>query len=162
LAELTSFAQIEPEAPAGMVPIVKAAEKAKLLAVEVVQLILGSFLSRVVCWTAEQGYSSVLVDPVEVKQLKHDVLVGVSVSKAAGLASLSVRTMWKLTDLDNGFAMLPVIGIKTRQGNRVIYGIMAEDVAAFRRQYLKTSDVAEHLECAVSDATKRLRPVVRH
>lgn len=159
LAELTEAAQIVFEVPAGMVPIAKAAEKAKLSAVEVVHLILGGFLSRVVCWTGEQGYSSVFVDPAEVKQLKRDVLVGVSVSKAAGMASLPVRTVWNLTDLNDGFALLPVISIKPLKGKRVIYRIRAEDVQAFRSQYLKANDVADHLECAIADAKRRLRPV---
>jgi len=158
LAELTADAVVVSEVPVGMVPIAKAAEKAKLLAVEVVQLLLGGFLTRVACLSSDLGYAAVHVDPAEVGQVKREVLVGISVSKAAAIATVPAQVIWALADLENG-SVLPVTRIAPRNGGRAIYRVSPEHVVEFRKRYLKRSDIAGHLECAVEDAERRLRVV---
>lgn len=158
LANLTAAAVIVGEVPSGMVPITKAAEKAKLLAIEVVQLLLGGFLTRIAYLSSDWGYAAVHVDPVEIGQVKQEVLIGISVSKAAAIATVPAQVIWALADLEDG-SVLPVTRIAPRNGDRAIYRISPEHVVEFRRRYLKQSDIAEHLECAVKDAERRLRVV---
>ncbi|TCM76380.1 TniQ family protein [Rhodovulum steppense] len=70
------------ENPAGLVPIGKASEKAKSPAVEIVHLILGGFLDRVVRLDGEHGLAALRVDPVEVKSVIGEVMIGLSPGEA--------------------------------------------------------------------------------
>lgn len=127
--------------PTGMVPIAKAAEKAKLLSVEIVHLILGGFIENVARLRGMNGYSAILVDPAEVRAQSNSVLAGVSASAAFGRLKIPKATGWALVDRREWPGLDPlVINGRTRQHQ--FYRFSEEAVADFMSEFTTEARLA--------------------
>ena len=138
LASLVADARSVDAAPIGMVPIAKAAEKAKLLCVEIVHLILGGFLENVARLTKVHGCSSILVDPVEVRLQSRAVLAGMSAFQAFGSLKIPRTSGWALAERHDGPRLDPLV-IKSPNTCHLIHRFTCETVAAFVSEF--TTDV---------------------
>ncbi|MCF7697812.1 hypothetical protein [Loktanella sp. M215] len=124
-----------------MVPIAKAAEKAKLLCVEIVHLILGGFLENVARLTKVHGCSSILVDPVdpvEVRARSRAVLAGMSAFQAFGSLKIPRASGWALAERHEGPRLNPLV-IESPNTCHRIHRFTGETVAAFVSEF--TTDV---------------------
>ncbi|MCA1775053.1 MAG: hypothetical protein LC676_05430 [Loktanella sp.] len=131
--------------PTGMVPIAKAAEKAKLLSVEIVHLILGGFLKNVVRLRDVMGYSAILVDPEEVRIVSRAVLVGMSASAAFGCLQIPKATGWALVERPHG-PKLDSLLIEARTSQHRIYRFEEETVAAFKSEFTTAPRIASKFD----------------
>lgn len=141
LAALDACARSVARVPAGMVTIAKAAEKAKLPGVDIVHLILGGFLGKVVRDADTWGVAAIHVDSAEVRQVVRDTLVGVSPSQAAGRMGFPVRTVWALLD-DEESGVLPSTRVHGPNGKHSFSRLEIFDLDRFRVAYLKSGDIA--------------------
>ncbi|PFG63990.1 TniQ protein [Thioclava sp. ES.031] len=82
----------------GLVPVSKAAEKAKVPAVTVVHMILGGFLERVFRLAGQDGIAAVRVDPAEVKRHRATCSKGLSAMEAFAALKISRNILWRLVD----------------------------------------------------------------
>ncbi|WP_283638316.1 hypothetical protein [Marinovum algicola] len=145
LATLKARARAVEEVPKGFVMISKAAEKVKAPCIDIVHLILGGFLSNVVEFNGKAGYAAIHVEPAEVSQVIRESLPGVSPSQAAAKIGVPAQVVWALIDEDER-AILPSMPIRGRTGHHVIRRVMLEDLHRFRDGYVKSGDIANHLE----------------
>ncbi|MBL3562929.1 helix-turn-helix domain-containing protein [Rhodovulum sulfidophilum] len=81
----------------GLVPVSKAAEKAKVPAITVVHMILGGFLERVFRLAGQDGVAALRVDPVEIKQHRSACSEGSSPTEAFSSLKISKTIGWCLS-----------------------------------------------------------------
>ncbi|SPJ26436.1 hypothetical protein [Palleronia abyssalis] len=127
--------------PTGMVPIAKAAEKAKLLSVEIVHLILGGFLDNVARLRDGNDYSAILVDPAEVRAQSHSVLAGMCASAAFGRLKIPKTAGWALVGRREGPGLDPLV-ITGRTRQHQFYRFSEEAVATFMSQFTTEARLA--------------------
>lgn len=120
--------------PKGMVSIAKAAEKAKLLSVEIVQLILRGFLEYLARLRDGDGYSAILVDPSEVRKQSNTVLAGMCASAAFGRLKIPKATGWALVNRRYGPGLDPMV-IDGRTGQHQFFRFSEETDAAFFAEF---------------------------
>lgn len=149
LAALKARARMVDTLPAGYVPIAKAAEKVKAPSVDIVHLILGGYLEKIVSHSGMNGYAAIHVEPSEVYRAISEVLSGVAPSLVAAKVGIPVETAWALID-DDGISLpaLPSTVIRTRTGQHVIRRVTLDDFEQFRAQYLTPGDIANFLDTA--------------
>ncbi|WP_220083993.1 hypothetical protein [Roseovarius marisflavi] len=82
----------------GLVPVSKAAEKAKVPGITVVHMILGGFLKRVFRLAGQDGVGALRVDPAEVKQHRISCTEGLSPMEAFASLKISRNIGWCLVD----------------------------------------------------------------
>jgi hypothetical protein len=128
-------------APGRMVPISKAAEKAKCPCVEIVHLILGGFLANVVRLRDVHGYAAVLVDPDEVRQQIQVVMQDLPASTAFGRLKIPKSTGWTLASRSEG-PRLPVQVVEGKDGGHRIYRFTEEAVEAFMAEFTTPARIA--------------------
>jgi len=85
-----------------VVPISKAAEKAKSSSVEIVHLILSGFLANIVRLRDVHGYAAVLVGPDQVRQQNEVVMQDLPASTAFGRLKIPKSTGWTLVPRSEG------------------------------------------------------------
>lgn len=127
--------------PAGMVPIAKAAEKAKCPCVEIVHLILGGFLANVVRYRDVHGYAAVLVDPDEVRQQIQVLMQDLPASTAFGRLKIPKSTGWTLVSRSEG-PRLPAQVVEGKDGGHRIYRFAEEAVDAFMAEFTTPARIA--------------------
>lgn len=147
LSGLTVRARLVDALPPGYVPIAKAAEKVKAPCVDIVHLVLGGFLEKVVSLRDLDGYAAIHVQPSELAQVIGKVLTGFAPSQAAAKIGFPAETVWALID-ENGEtpAELPSVTVQPRIGHHIIRRVDLDDFTRFRAQFVKSSDIANHLE----------------
>lgn len=152
LAALHAAARPAAEVPDGMVPIAKAAEKASAPSAEIVHLILGGFLSRVMRFEGEKGLAAIRIDPAEVRHVLPRVMVGLSPAEAAARLMLPVQSIWALAG-----AALPKDEIHCPNSRHRILRFREEDVAIFRDTYVTGTRIANDLAIERKAAAARLK-----
>lgn len=150
---------------AGLVPISKAAEKAKVPAITVVHLILGGFLDRVVRLAGQEGVGALLVDPTEVKCQKEGVIVGLSSMEAFSPLKISKEVGWRLVDQHQAITGLTVMEIHGPDQNHKIRRFDSDSVARFKATFTTPARLAEQHDLQIGEVVGRLkrsgtRPVI--
>lgn len=145
--------------PTGLVPIAKASEKAKRPAVEIVQLILGGFLSHVVRLEGAEGLAALRVDAGEVKSVIKDVMVGMSPAEAFGDLRVPNRAGWALVERGE----LSAIPINCPNRAHRIHRFRHEEVRAASDRLVSAVRIAEPLGRSARNVEwefrqKRVRP----
>jgi hypothetical protein len=123
-----------------LVPVSKAAERAKISSGEIVHLILGRHLKTVVRKSGGTGIASIFVDSDEVKSAARNLLIGLSFSSAAGCLKMPRQSVLKLASehLDS----LPPHIVKPKAGTHEFARFLEEDIDAFREKFITAIRVA--------------------
>ena len=141
LLALEQSARLVDTVPCGMVSIAKAAEKAKLLSVEIVHLILGGFLENVARLRDGFGYSAIFVDPEEVRVQARTTLVGMCGISAFSRLRIPKATGWALVDRLEG-PRLDAVVIEGRTCDHRIHRFTEKTVAAFMSNFTTVARLA--------------------
>lgn len=128
--------------PLGMVPISKAAEKAKMPGVDILHLVLGGYLSSVAMISTVRGYAAVHVDPAEVREKADEYLFGLSPSMAAAQLHLPTRTIWSLMADRESEAFLPSAVLHGPNGRHSFHRILPDAVERFQNTYAPAAQIA--------------------
>lgn len=139
--------------PEGMVDIATAAMKSRAPAVEIVHLILGGFLSKVVRLDGLDGFAAIHVDPAETKSVVSDVMVGLSPAEAFGRIRVPVASGWELVKE----GLLPVVEIPSKRDHHVIYRFRPEDVDAFLAEFTTEAWIGNALDMSLSDLKPEMK-----
>jgi hypothetical protein len=123
-----------------LVPVSKAAERAKISSGEIVHLILGKHLKTVVSKSANTGIASIFVDSDEVKSVARDILVGLSFSSAAGRLKMPRPSFLKLAGEHPD--VLPSQIVKPEAGTHEFARFLEKDVQEFREVFTTAIRVA--------------------
>lgn len=126
-----------------LVPISKAAEKAKVPAVTVVHMVLGGFLGSVFHLAGQGGVSALRVDPVEVKQHTKICTEGLSPMAAFGALKIPKDVGWRLVDRFPEELSLAVDWIAGPDDAHRIPRLNPEVVADFKRNFIHPARIAE-------------------
>lgn len=150
--------------PAGMVPISKAAEKVKATSVDIVHLVLGGFLTKVVRLARVPGVAAIHVDPNEVRAEIGICKQGLAPNEVFRRLNVPRSTGWALTLRENE-PRLPSMVITGRNGKHRFHRFRAKDVEKFMVGFATVPKMANSLGCgtqALFDHLKRTnaRPVV--
>lgn len=140
-----------------MVPISKAAEKAKVPAVTVVHLILGGFLDRVACVDGQKGVGAILVDPDEVKIRKGTVTAGMSSMEAFSALKIPKEVGWRLVDHHDETAQLAVFEIAGPDQDHKIWRFDPDSVSRFKATFTTPARLAEQYDLQVGEVVGRLK-----
>lgn len=127
----------------GMVPIAKAAEKARVRGIDIVHLILGGFLRRVQRLRAPDGIAGLLVDPAEVRETAARTLVGIPAAEAFGILKMPPASIWALVDEPEEEAAIPAITIEGENGAYRFHRFRREDLEAFKAVFTTVPRIAE-------------------
>jgi len=157
VGKLQAKAVLNDQPLAGMVPISKVAEKAKVPAVTVVHLILGGFLDRVACVNDQKGIGAILVDPDEVKRRKETVTAGMSSMEAFSALKIPKEVGWRLVDLHNEIARLAVLEIIGPDQDHKTLRFDPDSVAGFKATFTTPARLAEQYDLQVGDVVGRLK-----
>lgn len=141
----------------GLVPISKAAEKAKVRAVTVVHMVLGGFLGRVFHLAGKDGVGALRVDPVEVK--RHATVCTEGLSPMAAFSALKIPKDigWRLVDRCPEELSLAVHWITGPDDAHRIPRLNPEVVANFKRNFIHPARIAEHHGLQVGEVVGRLK-----
>ncbi|WP_417587228.1 TniQ family protein [Pararhodobacter oceanensis] len=146
------------EAPlAGLVPISKAAEKAKVPAIIVLHLILGGFLDRVFRLASQEGVGALLVDSDEVKCQKDRVTMGLSSVEAFSPLKIAKEVGWRLVDQYQAITGLTVIEIFGPDRSHAIRRFDPDNVARFSATFTTPARLAEQHELQIGEVVRRLK-----
>ncbi len=150
---------------AGLVPISKAAEKAKVPAIIVLHLILGGFLDRVVRFAGQEGIGALLVDPEEVKRKKQCVTVGLSSADAFSPLKIAKEVGWRLVDQYQAIIGLTVMEIFGPDRSHAIRRFDPDSVGRFSATFTTPARLAEQHDLQIGEVVGRLkrsgaRPVI--
>ncbi|WP_116599989.1 TniQ family protein [Primorskyibacter marinus] len=148
-----------------LVPISKAAEKAKVPAVIVVHMILGGMLERLFYMVDEQGIAALRVDPAEVKEKASSLPSEHSIVEAAVLLKLPLQTVWRLLDRHPEEVSMQISWIDCPSQDHCIPRIPLKEIANFKARYIQPSRIAEQYGlrvCVVESLLKRrgIKPVL--
>jgi hypothetical protein len=126
-----------------LVPVSKAAERAKISSAEIVHLILGQHLETVVHKLDGIGIASIFVDSDQVKFAAKNLLTGLPSSSAAGRLKMPRQSVLKL--VSEYPEVLPSQIVKPQTGTHEFNRFLEEDVEAFRAKFTTAIRVAnEH------------------
>lgn len=112
MSRLRTAAPPVPVLPEGMVDLATAAQAANALEVEIVRLILGGHLERVVCLDGVDGCAAIHVDPEEVAPEIARVMTGISPTEAFDRLHVSPASGWELADYPSEEVHLPTVEIR--------------------------------------------------
>ncbi|MDF2234174.1 TniQ family protein [Albimonas sp. CAU 1670] len=158
LALLASEAPTVEAAPIGLVPIAKAAEKAKVAGIEIIHLVLGGFLETVVRLEGQGGFAGVLVDPGEVRREIRHHLIGISPIEAFGRLRIPVRSGWALTDDDlPGGALLSPIEVQGANGRHLVRRFDEAEVDALASRLMSIARLSTETSLSRQEVRRRLR-----
>ena len=127
----------------GMVPIAKAAEKARVRAIDIVHLILGGCLRRVQRLRALDGIAGLLVDPAEVRAAAARTLVGISVAEAFGILKMPPASVWALVHAPEEETAIPAISVEGENASYRVHRFRREDLEAFEAVFTTEPRIAE-------------------
>ena len=139
-----------------MVPISKAAEKAKLSCIEIVHLVLGGFLRNVARLEDVEGYAAILVDSVEIRSAKARYLPGIAALDAFARLKLPKSTGWDLVHREESPRLQPIV-INGLNGQHRFFRFSEDRVAAFASEYTTEIRVANANGIEKKDVVKRLK-----
>lgn len=141
----------------GLVPVSKAAEKAKVPAIIVVHMILGGFLERVFRLAGQDGVGALRVDPVEVKS--HRGACTGELTPLAAFSSLKIPrdVGWALVDRCPDEMGLAVRWITCpNEGHRIPW-FEREVVAEFKARFTHPARLAEAHNLPIGEVAVRLK-----
>ncbi|PVA08420.1 hypothetical protein DC366_19375, partial [Pelagivirga sediminicola] len=142
---------------AGLVPISKAAEKAKVPAVIVLHLILGGFLDRVVRLASQEGVGALLVDSDEVKRKKMKATVGLSSVDTFSTLKITREVLWRLVDQYQAIADLTLIETVGPDRSHKIWRFDSDSVARFKATFTTPARLAEQHDLQIGEVVRRLK-----
>ena len=165
LADLCALARPVSTVPSGMVPISKAAEKAKAQSVEIMHLILGGFLANVARLQDVDGIATILVDPVEVRAALVAHMPGVSATAVFGKLRIPKATGWELVHRE-GEPRLPSMKIEGKNGRHRFFRFDDRAVGFFVSEFTTVVRIANEHDLERKKVVSRLksrgaRPVIR-
>ena len=167
LEKLHACADIIDTVPPEMVPISKAAEKAKATSVDILHLVLGGFITRVVRLAHTSGIAAIHVDPDEVRAEIGICKQGLSASEVFERLNVSRSAGWALV-LREDEPRIPSTIVVGRNGVHQFHRFCEDDVATFMARFATVPQIANIQNCGTSkllDHLKktRARPVIhRH
>jgi len=127
-----------------LVPVSKAAERAKISSAEIMHLILGRHLKTVVRELGSTGIASIFVDSDEVKSAAQKLLVGLSFSNAAGRLKIPRLSLMALArEHPNELATQLVA---PHAGTYKFGRLLKPDVEAFREKFTTVARVANRYD----------------
>ena len=141
----------------GLVPVSKAAEKAKMPAVTVVHMILGRFLERVFRVAGQEGIAALRVDPAEVKQHRAFCTVGLSTAEAFASLKISRNLLWRLVDRCPEEVSLSVKWIVGNDAEHRLPRFDPTVVADFKVRFTHPARIAEQHGLQVGKVVSRLK-----
>ncbi|SNT76814.1 TniQ family protein [Paracoccus seriniphilus] len=141
----------------GLVPVSKAAEKAKVPAVAVVHMILGGFLGRVFRLAGQGGIGALRVDSTEVE--RHAAAFGVGLSPMAAFGALKIPrdVGWRLVDRHPQEVSLTVDWIAGSDDSHRIPRFDPADVGDFKARFTHPARIAETHGLQVGEVVGRLK-----
>lgn len=140
-----------------LVPVSKAAEKAKVPAVTVVHMILGSFLERVFRLAGQNGIAALRVDPDEVKRHRSFCSTGLSAMDAFASLKISKTIGWCLVDRSPEEVSLAVKWIVCSEETHRIPWFDPAVVADFKDRFIHPARIAEQHGLQVGKVVSRLK-----
>jgi hypothetical protein len=140
-----------------LVPISKAAEKAKVPAVTVVHMILGGFLKHVVRLAGAGGITALRVDPGEVKRHAAACTKGISPMEAFIALKIPKETGWGLVDRCPQEVSLAVDWIACPTDDHRIPRFNPAAVAGFKTRFTHPARIAEHHGLQIGEVVRRLK-----
>lgn len=158
LAALESNSKCQKDAE-DLVAVSKAAEKAKIPAVCVVQLIYAGLLQRVVRLEDVSGIEGLRVCPVEVKAVSSARLVGMTASAAFSDLKLNVDTGWELVGHHPAEASLTPHEIARVSPGVAITRFLPDSVDAFAARFATIARVAEMRGVGIKELKAMLNEV---
>lgn len=167
LEKLHACSEVVQTVPPGLVPISKAAEKAKATSVDVVHLVLGGFLTKVVRAAHASGVAAIHVDPDEVRAEIGICKEGLSAHEVFGRLNVSRSAGWALV-LREDEPRLPSTIVVGRNGVHRFHRFREEDVASFMARFATVPRIANNRGCGTKELfdhlnRTRARPVIhRH
>lgn len=141
----------------GLVPISKAAEKAKVPAVTVVHMILGGFLERVFRLAGEDGIAALRVDPSEIKRHRAICLKGLSPMEAFASLKISKTIGWCLVERSPEEVSLAVHWIVCPEKTHRIPWFDPAVVADFKARFIHPARIAEQQGLQVEEVARMLK-----
>lgn len=143
----------------GLVTVAKAAEKAKITAVCVVQLICAKMLSNVVRLDGLPGIEGLRVSSEEVKAVSSARLVGMTASAAFSAANLNVDTGWAVVGRHRDEVSLAPVEITGIIADVTITRFLPENVAAFAARFATIARVAQMRGVGIKELKASLKEV---
>lgn len=148
-----------------LVPVSKAAEKAKVSAVTVLHMILGGFLDRTFRLAGQNGIGALRVDPLEVKRHAEFCTPGLSPSEAFGALKIPRGIGWCLVDRYPKEVSLAINWIVCPLGDHRIPRFDPAIVTDFKSRFTHTARIAQKYDLQIGEVIGRLkrsgvRPVV--
>lgn len=141
----------------GLVPVSKAAEKAKVPAITVVHMILGGFLERVFRLAGQDGIGALRVDPVEVKRHSACCTAGLSPIEAFGTLKIPRDVGWRLVDRYPQEVSLAIEGIAGPDESHRIPRFDRAVVTEFMARFTHPARIAERQGVQVGEVVGRLK-----
>jgi hypothetical protein len=141
----------------GLVPVSKAAEKAKVPAITVVHMILGGFLERVFRLAGQDGVAALRVDPVEIKQHRSSCSEGSSPMEAFSSLKISKTIGWCLVDRCPEEVSLAVNWIVGPEEDYRIPRFDPAVVADFKARFTHPARIAEMHDLQLWEVVSRLK-----
>ncbi|WP_422072041.1 TniQ family protein [Tranquillimonas rosea] len=141
----------------GLVPVSKAAEKAKVPAITVVHMILGGFLECVFRLAGQDGIVALRVDPEEIKRHRATCAKGLSVMEAVASLKISKNILWGLVDRYPEEVSLAVNWIVGPDGEHRIPRFDAAVVADFKDRFIHPARIAEKYDVPIREVVRRLK-----
>lgn len=157
LATLEGLSRPVETPPPGLVPIRKAAEKAKTPAVEIVHLVLGGFLEGVVRLRGVAGVDALLFDPGEVRIAIRDHMPGMSASAAFAELRIPNATGWLLAAHEGDGPVLKSIRITGPNGRHEFPRFDAAELAAFKAKFITVPRIAQAMSVELREVFRLLK-----
>jgi hypothetical protein len=142
---------------AALVPISKAAEKAKVRAITVVHMILGGFLERVFRLKGQDGISALRVDPAEVKQHAAACMAGLQPAAAFGALKIPRDVGWRLVDRCPKEVSLAVNWVVGPDASHRIPQFEPAVIADFKARFSHPARIAELYNLQIGEVVRRLK-----
>lgn len=140
-----------------MVPVSKAAEKAKVPTITVVHMILGGFLEHVYRLADQEGIGALRIDPAEIKRHAPVFNKGLSPAEAFGDMKIPREVGWCLVDRCPEEVSLPVVWVFGPEREHRIPRFDPKTVADFKARFTHPARIAEQHGLQVAEVVGRLR-----
>lgn len=142
---------------AALVPISKAAEKAKVPAITVLHMILGGFVERVFRLKGQEGISALRVDPLEVKQHVAACTTGLQPAVAFGALKIPRDVGWRLVDRSPQVVSLTVNWVVGTDASHQIPRFDPVLIADFKARFTHPARIAQLYDLQIGEVVRRLR-----
>jgi hypothetical protein len=140
-----------------LVPVSKAAEKAKVPAITVVHIILGGFLERVFRLAGQNGICALRVDPAEVKRYRASCTVGLSPMEPFASLKIPRDVGWSLVDRYPDEVSLAVNWIVGPKKDHRIPQFDPAVIAGFKARFTHPARIAERHDLQIGMVVGRLK-----